>query len=514
MLGRLGLLCLLSALQIAAAPASASAKASSTATASSSSSSSSSKQNAKVLILGAGVAGITAAINLQKAGVTDWLIIDAEPQIGGRMQSQKLANGLVVERGPNWVQGLNSSSGFNPIWRLALDANLSTSISDFSNFTAYNLNGKAKGVDDLYDQYSDAFANFLSIAGTKLDQNQFDYNARGGLFRAGWNPLTPEARAVEAYNYDMEFAQSPSDSSWTYSSVNTNDTFNLFSADNALSIDQRGFSVILEHEFAPLNASSKLRLNTTVKKVAYSTSGVSVTTTGGQKFTGDYAICTFSVGVLQNSDVTFSPSFPVWKQDAIDSFAMAVYTKIFITFTEKFWAANDQFALYVDPAVRARYVQFQFLDVEDFFPGSKTLFVTALGDQAVAVEARSEQDVQDEIVGILKGMYGNKANIVATSIYYPRWHSDPLYRGSYSNWPAGYSPLSQENLRAGLPAGKDARLLFAGEALSYQWYGFLHGAYYSALDTTNGLIDSFKTSKLNESYYPVVYQSTQQSITF
>ena len=36
----------------------------------------------------------------------------------------------------------------------------------------------------------------------------------------------------------------------------------------------------------------------------------------------DYALCTFSLGVLQHNDVQFIPSLPAWKQEAIHSMSM------------------------------------------------------------------------------------------------------------------------------------------------------------------------------------------------
>ena len=62
-----------------------------------------------------------------------------------------------------------------------------------------------------------------------------------------------------------------------------------------------------------------------------------------------------------------------------------------------------------------------------------------------------------------------------TDFYFQRWHSDPLFRGSYSNWPAAFLSEHQGNLRANV----DERLWFAGEATSRKYFGasdsWLHG---------------------------------------
>ena len=53
------------------------------------------------------------------------------------------------------------------------------------------------------------------------------------------------------------------------------------------------------------------------------------------------------------------------------------------------------------------------------------------------------------------------------AFFMPHWHSNPLYRGSYSNWGPSYVPGQSENLKATL----DGRLWFAGEATTVKYFG-------------------------------------------
>lgn len=77
--------------------------------------------NTKVIILGGGVAGIAAAKQLTEHGIYDFLIIEGESRVGGRMKETEL-NGTVIELGANWLANINSSE--NPIWPLAQDIKL------------------------------------------------------------------------------------------------------------------------------------------------------------------------------------------------------------------------------------------------------------------------------------------------------------------------------------------------------------------------------------------------------
>ena len=63
-------------------------------------------------------------------------------------------------------------------------------------------------------------------------------------------------------------------------------------------------------------------LNTVVKSIKYSGEGVTVTLVDGKTLQADYALVSFSLGVLQNNDVTWEPALPAWKEEAVQSMAM------------------------------------------------------------------------------------------------------------------------------------------------------------------------------------------------
>ena len=78
--------------------------------------------------------------------------------------------------------------------------------------------------------------------------------------------------------------------------------------------------------------------------------------------------------------------------------------------------------------------------------------------------------VQAEILLVLGSMFPNATIPEPLHFYFQRWYSDPLFRGSYSNWPANFlSEHWQGNLRANV----DKRLWFAGDATSKKWFGEL-----------------------------------------
>jgi len=212
-----------------------------------------------------------------------------------------------------------------------------------------------------------------------------------------------------------------------------------------------------------------------VTNITYTDDGITITNDDGSCISADYAICTFSVGVLQNDVVVFDPPLPEWKQRSIATFQMGTYTKIFMQFPpdQVFWDTDVQFFLYADPLTRGYYPVFQSLDGPGFLPGSGILFVTVVEEQSYTVEAQDNEVTKQQVLAVLRAMYGPENVPMPTAFMYPRWSLEPWTFGSYSNWPPGTTLEQHQNLRANV-----GRLYFAGEATNAEYYGFLQGAYF------------------------------------
>ncbi|KAI3615598.1 polyamine oxidase [Moniliophthora roreri] len=316
---------------------------------------------------------------------------------------------FTVELGANWVQGTQTGSG---------PAN--------PIFELANKHDVKTQLNDLYGSINDGsaadedFEALIAAAGERVGQLLVDLSARSGYSLSGARPLTPEQQLSEYYD----------NNNYTYAVDQGG-----FSEDNLLLIDQRGFKYLIQAEAKSFLKASQARSSV------------------------DFFFLMFidtNVG---------------WKQEAIQSIVMATYTKIFLRFSEKFWF-DTEMGLYADPE-RGRYGIWQSLDHENFLLGSKIIFVTVTGDFSERVEALPDDQVRDEVLGVLKKMFPHQTLPHLEEFYLQRWHSDPLYRGSYSNWPPSFYTEHLDNLRANVD-----NLWFGGEATSFKYYGFLHGAYF------------------------------------
>ena len=77
-----------------------------------------SNDDGKVIIIGAGVAGLRIAQCLSERNI-QFVILEYSDYIGGRFKSLEFG-GQIVDAGPGWVHGVNDlGEDSNPIWKLA-----------------------------------------------------------------------------------------------------------------------------------------------------------------------------------------------------------------------------------------------------------------------------------------------------------------------------------------------------------------------------------------------------------
>lgn len=186
-----------------------------------------------------------------------------------------------------------------------------------------------------------------------------------------------------------------------------------------------------------------------------------------------YAICTFSLGVLQAGTVGWAPELPAWKETAIHQFAMGTYTKIFFQFNDTFWPDDKEYFLYASPTTRGYWALWQSLSTEGFMPGSHIIFATVTNDESYRLEQMTDDEAMREGLAVLRRMFPDRAVPEPLAFTFPRWTKMPWARGSYSNWPVGTTLEAHQNLRANM-----GRLWFAGEATSAEYFGFVHGAWF------------------------------------
>ena len=424
------------------------------------------KKDTTVLVLGAGISGIAAARTLNDHGITDFIILEGTDRIGGRMRQMKFHN-TTIELGANWIQGEKN----NPIEMLALKCGLQGKVEKGSfiirNATGWNTTEKGR-MNKLKQDDRD----LDKIRAKRRKLKEADISVRVGLRLANWTPICGEEMATEYFIYDFEYAVPPK-----YESLRTwiadNGSIHSIRGKQFFVTDPRGYSHIvhcLASQFLG-PADPRLQLNAVVKEIKWvGDKAVHVTTESGDVYTADYALVTFSIGVLQSKLVQFVPQLPEWKLEAIFKLNMVIYTKIFLKFPFKFWD-DEEYILY--PSLRRGYYPvMQNLEADSRLPkGTNILLVTVTGEESVRLEYQTNDETKKELMAVLRGMY-NSDIPEPIDLYYPKWGLDRFFFGSWANVPIGIA--SEDFVKLQAPVG---RVFFSGEATDELYNGYVHGGY-------------------------------------
>lgn len=434
-----------------------------------------------VIVVGAGVAGLSAARRLQAEGAKV-VVLEARDRVGGRVHTARDAQGLAFDLGASWIHGTRG----NPIAAIA------------------------RGLDLPLLPTGDRKALFVrsppatrraAPAGWVDDVEGVESRARTRLERA--RAIAPEGSvaaalaAVEGLDVRAKASASPAAREdallrwWLTSALEheyAGDVEELSAAHFDAEREKRGDEVTLPegYDVVPRSLASGLdvRLGAVVTRIAWGDDGVAVTTVRGAGGEGegevvhraDHAVVTLPLGVLKAGAVTFSPDLPAEKRDAIARLGFGLMNKAWLVFPRCFWGDADWINRVATPA--GAFTQF-------FAPKTPTPMLAAFhtGKAAHALEAQGDAQTVEAACAALRSMYGSAVPAPA-SWHVTRWSRDPFARGAYSFMAAGSTPKDRRTLAA--PLG-DA-VFFAGEATDERFPSTVHGAYLSGVAAAEAVL--------------------------
>lgn len=221
--------------------------------------------------------------------------------------------------------------------------------------------------------------------------------------------------------------------------------------------------------------SEHIVLGQPITAINYEAEKVILTTANKDVYQADKVLITTSVKTLQNQQITFQPTLPEPKREAIGRVFMGDGLKLFIEFKEKFYPDILAFGN-IFKSLRAEN---KYVYDAAFGKGSARHI---LGLFAVNEEARaytrlsSEQAIIDQFLAELDVIFGGKASTNYIQHIVQNWSEEPYVQGAYSYSFEG----DQEDVIKAVVRPVADKIYFAGEALSIDNQATVHGACQSA----------------------------------
>ncbi|XP_047341038.1 protein FLOWERING LOCUS D [Impatiens glandulifera] len=442
---------------------------------------------AKVIVLGAGLAGLAAARQLMRFGfkVT---VLEGRKRAGGRVYTRKLEGSNKTAAADLGGSVLTSTFG-NPLGILARQMSYSLhKVKD--KCPLYGVNGKP--VDSETDSKVEETFNSLLDKASHLRQSMGEVSqdvSLGSAMETFWEGTVEETSLFNWHLANLEYANAGLLSNLSLAFWDQDDPFDM-GGDHCFLFGGNGKLIDALTENVPIQYEK------TVHTVTYGTDGVQVIA-GNQVFEGDVVLCTVPLGVLKSGSIKFIPQLPQRKLDGIKRLGFGLLNKVAMLFPYAFWGTDlDTFGHLSDnPSDRGEFFLFYSYAT---VAGGPLLIALVAGEAAQRFENMPPPEAVTRVLLILRGIYEPQGIQVPDPIQTvcTRWGGDPFSLGSYSNVAVGASGDDYDILAESVGDGK---VFFAGEATMKRYPATMHGAFLSGLREAANILQHYsgKGSRVN-----------------
>lgn len=404
-------------------------------------------QEFDIVVVGAGIAGLSAARLLARAG-RRVVVVEARDRVGGRVHSQHDGH-RITDRGASWIHGIDDSpveAAARAFGMPMAEFTVGGYQPDSRPLAYFGPAGERLTVDEVRSFADDVRALNVDLVGVIAaaapDASYADV-VEQALAARGWSE--ERAQRVREYNGRRAEEQYGVHISALGAHGLDDDTVN---GDEV--VFPRGYDELATN----LARGLDVRLERVVSAISWREGAVTVTTDRGE-FRGAAAIVTLPIGVMQSGDITIDPPLPDTHQRVLGLLASNAFEKVVLRFAERFWDAGVYGIRQFGDEGVWWHSWYDLGRIHD----EAALLTFAAGPAAVATRHWSDEQIAASTLAQLRRLYGD-AVPEPESVVVTRWQDDPYSRGSYSYMKPGSVGPDHDELA--IPIGGVLHL--AGEA--------------------------------------------------
>jgi monoamine oxidase len=434
-----------------------------------------SNKDKTVIVIGAGLAGLSAAYDLHRAG---WqvTVLEARDRVGGRVHSiRSFSDGLVAEGGGEFIDKhhtcmLAFAKEFNlPLGVVGSWQGQSGDWGAYEGKAGHQNDANIWGFD-LGREYEKIWAALANLAKEVPDPAHPDSAPNAKVLdkqtAADWinaQQVQLLARRAFADHIRSEYTCEPENFSLLDLARNA---ALYYSGTDFYNVNYR---VIGGNDLIPRAIAATLpdvRMNAAVTSIHNGVDAVSVTYKQGDSFqTISAAFVILAIPLTTARHIEFNPPLPTAHQNLVDQISYGSVTKVLIEYRKRFWKdAGWNGRLSTDQYIVMTWEATSHIDHEH---GIITAYTG--GEPGRKLSALSDGERIKLAVAVIEKVFPGSSDLIENTATIA-WVNEPFTGGSYMAFSPGQVTAHWQTLFA--PAG---RLFFAGEhATIYQ--GFMEGA--------------------------------------
>ncbi|MFT3793879.1 flavin monoamine oxidase family protein [Flavobacterium sp.] len=410
-----------------------------------------STKKTKVIIIGAGLAGLAAAHKLKQKGI-DFTILESQNRFGGRVFSFPIDHGLVIELGGEWV-----GESHTRMRELCGEFQLELQNNQMDSHLIYKDEYAAAGKWGYSDDWQRKFKKIIE------DYQQFSEDDKRKLDQYDWWHFLVN-NGCEGRDLDLRELTDSTDFGESIRHVSAFAALAEYaesSEKNEMDLKIAGGNGMLAKKLAEKIGLQNILLQHKVGRIVQQKDKVQVFCDNGKMFEADKIICTLPTFAIKKID--WQPELPPEKVEAIHALQYARINKHAMLFGKRFWQA-ESFDLVTD-----QLPHYFYHATKNQLSEKGVLISYSIGDKAAVVANQSAAWNAGEISRTLEPHFGEiKSLLLRQENFY--WGNNDYSQGAY----ALYGPGQWFGLRPKL-AQAFLHTHFAGEHLA-DWQGFMEGA--------------------------------------
>eukprot|EP00667_Euglena_gracilis_P001101 EG_transcript_1101 len=447
-----------------------------------------------VVVLGAGLAGVACALQLQRMGyrVT---VLEARGRVGGRCFTDD-CGGVPVQLGALVLLGTHG----NPL-RAVLEQRRTAKHEVQGGVPVFDIDGRppAEEQDEAMDSLWLQLVQQLTDRKAGLHSQEAAVQSAGAelqRLRAGLPALGAVEERLLAWHMaaleGRQYAQLEQLSLSAWELPLGAGQKDLFGPQYLL---PGGFQALATDLAATLD---DLRLNTAVASVQYGRGDpggpprVAIRTAEGAVMEADAAVCTLPLGVLKSGLVDFQPPLPETFTAALGRLGCGHHNLLALIFREAWWMPDVTCDVFGYMSDEGRGSLYQFYNL---YPATGTpVLVAALSGKSAAAAEQLRGEAEERLVARAVDVLRKIFDDPDTPRVQPpvghcltRWGRDPYAGGAAPFVAVGATPGDMDTLSG--PVG--GVLFFAGDGTESRCPGTMTGAYLSGLRAAGQVCDHF-----------------------
>ncbi|EGD74218.1 monoamine oxidase [Salpingoeca rosetta] len=419
----------------------------------------------RVIVVGAGLAGLAAATQLHEAGY-EVVVVEGRDRVGGRVWTDR-STGIPLDMGASWLHGIKG----NPLYELAQAIGARTSETDYDRFAAYERDGTrasmtARDLQRLVDVVTKQCGKAAKrrSTGNLLDVVR-DLWSRGKLaFLGSWERVLHAVNSYIEHDFAADMACLSAQQPWegddlpepevvfpdgfdqltthlakALPCIHLNTTVTKIidvarsekrgmdsdrmpgaahKPSNSAGDAQRGGATgeqavatqaVATHAGVTQEGVERAQVQGQGSRVAVEggkrkSAAVCVETQDGRWFEADRIVVTLPIGVLRANTVAFDPPLPADKQRAIANLGSGILNKVWLVFPFPFWDTDKHMLVYLSDPPGEFSQWFYFPDIAS---GNALLAFNA-GSFARDCEDRSDDELAQHALANLRRLVHSK----------------------------------------------------------------------------------------------------------